>query len=51
MKGIKKGALPYVVTPSFPPPTIMNLQTMARFSYLKILIYFGHFSHESFLLA
>jgi hypothetical protein len=40
MKGIKKGALPYTTTSSFPPLAIMNLQTMVGFRYFHfILIY------------
>jgi hypothetical protein len=34
MEGIKWGALPYVATSSFPPPTIMIMQMMVGFSIL-----------------
>jgi hypothetical protein len=48
VKGIKKGALPYTTTPSFPPPAIINLQTMTRFSYLNFFINLGHFAMKFF---
>ncbi len=32
---IKRGALPYITTSSFPPPTIMNLQMTSWFSYFN----------------
>jgi hypothetical protein len=37
-EGIKRGALPYVPTSSFPAPTIMILQTITRFSYFYFFI-------------
>jgi hypothetical protein len=38
MEGIKRGALPYVATSSFPPLAFMILQTTTRFSYFNFVI-------------
>jgi hypothetical protein len=38
MEGIKRGSLPYVVTFLFPTLVIMNLQTMAGFTYFHFCI-------------
>jgi hypothetical protein len=51
MKGIKRAVLPYGTTLLFLPPTIINLQTIAWFSYLILFINLGQFAHEYFLSA
>jgi hypothetical protein len=38
MEGIKRGALPYVATSLFPPPTIMIMQTTTWLFYFNFVI-------------